>query len=169
MILGLTPFVFVHVLISLAAIAAGLPVMAGFLRDRPLPRWTAWFLALTLATTVTGFLIPAPPLTPAQAFGIITFIVIGPALYGLYLRGLEGHWRWIYVVGATIVLYLNVFVLVVQSFQKIPLFNAFAPTQTEAPFAIAQGIVLLAFLAIGTLGVLRFRRRRTPRLRPAMG
>ena len=63
-----------------------------------------------------------------------------------------------YVVTAVVALYFNVFVLVVQSFLKVPALNALAPNGSEPPFAIAQGIVLVAFVALGTLAVRRFRR-----------
>ena len=54
-------------------------------------------------------------------------------------------------------LYLNVFVGVVQTFQKVAYFHALAPTQTEPPFAVAQGIVLIAFIALGIAAVKKFR------------
>jgi hypothetical protein len=61
------------------------------------------------------------------------------------------------VVTAVLALYLNVFVGVVQTFQKVAFFHALAPTQTEPPFAVAQGIVLLAFIAVGIAAVRKFR------------
>lgn len=148
---------FVHVLISLVAIAAGFVVMAGFLGDRRLPRWTAVFLAMTFATSATGFLFPFVKLLPSHVFGVISLAVLVPTLHALYRRNLAGSWRWIYVAGATLLLYLNVFVLVVQIFLKIPFFNALAPTQAEPPFAVAQGLVFLLFIAFGIFGIRRFR------------
>jgi hypothetical protein len=96
-------------------------------------------------------------MTPAIATGIVATLVFIPTVAGLYVFRLRGAWRWIYTGGAVLSLYLNVFVLIVQSFQKIPTLNVFAPTGSEPPFAITQGIVLVAFIALGLLGVRRFR------------
>ena len=52
--------------------------------------------------------------------------------------------------------YFNVFVLIVQSFQKIPALNRLAPTQTEPPFKLVQGVVLVLFLTLTVLAVFRF-------------
>ena len=79
------------------------------------------------------------------------------ACLALYYHRLAGSWRWIYVVSAVAALWFNVFVLIVQAFQKVPTLNVFAPTGSEPPFAVTQGIVLLAFVAFGLLGVRRFR------------
>lgn len=63
--------------------------------------------------------------------------------------------RWIYVIGAVASLYLNVLVLVVQSFAKISALNALAPTQTEPPFAITQAAVLGIFMLISLIAVIK--------------
>ena len=60
---------------------------------------------------------------------------------------------------ALFALYLNVFVLVVQSFQKIPALNALAPKGSEPPFAVVQLVVLAAFLWFGYRAVKTFRAR----------
>jgi hypothetical protein len=70
---------------------------------------------------------------------------------------MHGAWRWIFVVTAVIAQYFNSFVLVVQSFLKIPPLHALAPQGNEPPFAIAQGAVLLFYIVIGTLAVRHFR------------
>ena len=70
---------------------------------------------------------------------------------------LAGPWRWIYIVGAVLALYLNVFVLVVQAFGKLPPLHRLAPTGSEPPFAIAQGLTLVLFIVLGTLAFRRFR------------
>jgi hypothetical protein len=54
-------------------------------------------------------------------------------------------------------LYLNVFVLVVQSFEKVPALKAAAPTQKEPPFLVAQLAVLALFVVLTVLAVKRFR------------
>ena len=154
---GLELFTLVHVLISLIAIATGFVVLFGMLSSNRMPTWTTVFLATTAATSITGFMFPFNGFTPAIAFGILSVAIFVPTLLALYVYKLNGAWRWIYVVGALFLLYLNTFVLVVQSFLKIPALNALAPKGTEPPFAIAQGIVLIVFIAAGIQTVKRFR------------
>ena len=159
MIAGLSTenFTTLHVVISLIAIASGLFVLAGMLRARGLPGWTALFLLTTILTSVTGFMFPIGGLTPGIVVGLISIVVLAVALAALYLKRLGGAWRWIYVVTALVALYLNVFVLIVQSFQKVPALQKLAPTQSEPPFLIAQGVVLFAFLVLGTQAARKFR------------
>jgi len=149
------PFTLFHVVLSLVAIAAGLVVAKGFLSSHRSPGWTTVFLWTTVATTLTGFLFPFRGFTPALGTGVVSTLVLVPTLYALYARKLIGAWRWIFVVGAMISLYLNVFVLVVQLFAKVPALHALAPTQAEPPFVIAQGVVLLVFVAWTILAVRR--------------
>jgi hypothetical protein len=169
MILGmsLATFTLVHVILSLIGIAIGLVVLAGMLRSQLLPGWTAVFLVTTILTSVTGFFFPFEKLLPSHIFGIISLVVLAVTLYALYARRLAGAARWLYVSTALFALYLNVFVLVVQVFVKIPFFKALAPTQAEPPFAIAQGIVLLAFFYLGYRAVRSFHPGRAGALRPA--
>ena len=158
MILGLSIYNFtvIHVIISLLAIASGVLVLIGMLRSNRMPGLTAFFILSTVLTSVTGFLFPINGFTPALGTGIVSLVLLALALYGLYSKHLSGAWRWIYVVAAIAALYLNVFVGVVQAFLKIPPLHALAPTQSEPPFAIAQGIVLLAFIVIGFVAIRRF-------------
>jgi hypothetical protein len=93
---------------------------------------------------------------PSHIVGVITLAVLVVAIVALYVYRLAGAWRWIYVTGAVLSLYLNVFVAVVQSFLKAPFLNALAPTQAEPPFAIAQGIVLVVFIVLGVVAVRSF-------------
>ena len=154
----MTTLTLVHVLISLVGIVSGFVVVFGLLAAKRLDGWTAIFLITTVLTSVTGFLFfPIHKLMPSHIVGTISLIVLAVALYARYVRQLAGPWRWTYVVTATLALYFNVFVLVVQSFLKVPALKALAPTQTEPPFAIAQGLVLLLFLVLGTFAVKRFR------------
>jgi hypothetical protein len=147
----------VHVAISLIAIVSGLWVGAGMMRGDRMNGWTASYLLTTFLTSATGFLFPFTQFLPSHAFGIISLVLLVPALLGRYAFGLQGAWRWIYAVCAVILLYLNVFVLVVQLFLKVPAINALAPTQAEPPFAIAQLVTLLIFVIMGFLAVRRFR------------
>ncbi|UHQ18578.1 hypothetical protein LVB87_10225 [Lysobacter sp. KIS68-7] len=151
------PFTLFHVVLSLVAIVAGLVVAKGLLASQRMPGWTTLFLWTTVATTLTGFLFPFRGFTPAIGTGIVSALVLVPTLYALYARRWAGAWRWIYVAGAMISLYLNVFVLVVQLFAKVPPLHALAPMQAEPPFAIAQGVVLLVFVALTIVAVRRFR------------
>ncbi len=160
MIFGMPPFTFVHVLLSLIGILAGLVVLNGLLGSKRLPGWTLVFLVTTIATSVTGFFLPADRLLPSHVVGIISLVFLAIALLALYSFRLAGAWRATYVVAAVISLYLNFFVLVAQSFLKLPALHALAPTQQEPPFAIAQGIVLLIFIVLGVFAVKRFHPRR---------
>jgi hypothetical protein len=158
MILGmsLASFTTVHVIISLIAIVTGIFVVIAMVGGSNSAAWTALFLLTTILTSVTGFLFPLSGLTPAVIFGILSLVTLAIALFALYGRHLAGAWRWIYVVTAVFALYLNMFVLVVQSFQKLSFLQPLAPTQSEPPFAIAQIVVLVVFVVLGWLAVKRF-------------
>ncbi|KIZ40226.1 MULTISPECIES: hypothetical protein [Rhodopseudomonas] len=147
MILGMSlgTFTLVHVLISLVAIAAGLIAMVGLLTSNPLRGWTALFLLLTILTSITGFFFPFATLLPSHIVGIISLVLLCAALVALYVRHLAGFWRRVYIVTAILALYLNVFVLIVQAFQKVGPLQTLAPTQTEPPFLVAQGAALVVF------------------------
>jgi hypothetical protein len=157
MIFNLHTFTVVHVIISLIAIGAGFVVAAGLLRSRRLDGWTALFLVSTVATSVTGFLFPFHGITPGIVLGIISLIVLAIAIFARYLGHLAGGWRGIYVISSIVALYLNFFVLIAQSFQKIPILKAMAPTQTEPPFVIAQIAALVLFVVLAILATIRFR------------
>ncbi len=158
MILGMSiaTYTIVHVVISLIGIFSGLIVVGGLLANDRLSMTTLIFLATTLATTLGGFLFPFNGFTPAIGVGVVSTIVLVVTIAARYAFRLAGSWRWIYAGGAVLSLYLNFFVVVVQSFQKIPAFNVFAPTGSESPFAITQGIVLVGFILLGLLSLRRF-------------
>ena len=149
MFLDLATLTFVHVLISLAGIGSGLVILHGLLTSKRMEGWNLVFLTTTIATSVSGFLFPFFTLLPSHITGIISLIVLAVAVWARYPKRLAGAAGPIYAASAVLALYLNVFVLVVQLFLKVPALNALAPTQTEAPFAAAQGIVFLAFAAAG--------------------
>jgi len=150
------PFTLFHTVLSLVAILAGLVVARGMLRNHPMPGWTTLFLSTAVLTTATGFLFPFRGFTPALGTGVVSSGVLALTLIALYAQRLAGGWRAVYVVGAMVSVYLNVFVLVVQLFQKVPALHALAPTQKEPPFAIAQGVVLVVFVVATVLAVRRF-------------
>jgi len=159
MILGMSvgAFTLLHVIITLVAIGSGLMAVGGMFASHKLPGTTALFLFTTALTSLTGFLFPIRGFTPALGVGIVACVILAVALFALYKERLVGAWRWIYVVTAIISLYLNVFVLVAQSFMKVSALNAFAPTQSEPPFAITQGIVLVIFIVICLIAIANFR------------
>lgn len=158
MILGMSTatYTFLHVLISLIGIGSGLIVMFGLLTGKRLDGLTAVFLVTTVLTSVTGFGFPFEHLLPSHVVGMISLVILAVAIPARYVFHLAGAWRWIYVVGAATALYLNVFVLVVQSFMKVPALRALAPTQKEPPFLIAQLAVLLVYFGFTILAVKRF-------------
>jgi uncharacterized membrane protein len=153
----LTIYTLVHVVISLVGIFSGFVVLFGLLAGKRLDGWTKWFLITTVATSVTGFFFPFHGFTPAIGVGIISLLVLSIAIFARYPRQLAGHWRWIYVVTAMIALYLNVFVAIVQAFEKVPVLKALAPTQSEPPFKLTQLVVLVLFVVIAIVAVIRFR------------
>src|SRR5437899_2152666 len=146
----MSTFTLIHVGISLAAIGSGLVVVFGMIRGKRLDGWTAFFLATTVLTSLTGFGFPIHGMTPGLALGIISLLVLAPVIYARYVGKLAGMWRPAYVIGAVFALYLNVLVLIVQSFQKVPALKALAPNQTEPPFVIAQVVAMIAFVVLGT-------------------
>jgi hypothetical protein len=159
MILGMSigAFTLLHVIITLVAIGSGLIVVGGMFASRRLPVTTALFLFTTALTSLTGFLFPIHGLTPALRVGILACVILAVALFALYKDDLAGVWRWIFVITAVASLYLNVFVLVVQSFVKVSALNALAPTQSEPPFTITQAVVLAIFILIALIAVMKFR------------
>jgi hypothetical protein len=150
-------FTILHVIITLVAIGSGLIVVGGMFASHRLPVTTALFLFATALTSLTGFLFPIQGFTPALGVGIVACVILAVALFALYKEHLGGAWRWIYVITAVVSLYLNVFVLVVQSFVKVSALNALAPTQTEPPFAVTQAAVLAVFILVALIAVIKFR------------
>jgi hypothetical protein len=161
MILGmsLSTFTTVHVIISLIAIVSGIIVMFGLLGSKPTPGLTAIFLLFTILTSATGFLFPFEKLLPSHMIGILSLMLLAIACIALYVMKLSGAWRWIYAVTALVSLYLNIFVLVIQSFLKIPALTALAPGNPPSgpAFAVIQGVVLLFFILVIIGAVRRFR------------
>lgn len=147
----------VHVAISLIGIGSGFVVAFGLLTNRRLEAWTMLFLSTTVLTSVTGFFFPIEKLTPGLVVGVLSLLILAVATVALYRFRLGGRWRAAYVVSAVAAFYLNFFVLIAQSFQKVPFLHNLAPTQTEPAFGVAQLVALVAFIAIGALGWKRFR------------
>jgi hypothetical protein len=160
---SLAALTLLHVLISLIGIAAGTVVLRGMLGSRFQPAWTALFLITTALTSVTGLLFPSGgTITPAQIFGYLSLGVLTVALIALFAFRLAGSSRWIYVTGAITALYLNVFVAVVQAFEKIPVLRSLAPTQSESPFLVTQALVLAFFVVLGIAALVKFHPEQLP-------
>ena len=161
MVLGmsLSAFTTLHVIISLIAIVSGFIVMSGLFGSNRMPGLTALFLLFTILTSVTGFLFPFTQLLPSHMIGILSLVLLAIACVALYGMKLSGAWRWIYVLTAMISLYLNVFVLVIQSFLKIPALHAVAPGEPPGGpvFGVVQGIVLVFFVLVIIGAIRRFR------------
>ncbi len=160
MILGIfsvSVYTTLHVIISLIAIAAGLIVLfGGLIAGRRMDAMTFVFLLFTILTSLTGFGFPITTVTPGIIVGILSMIALLIAVLALYQFKLTGAWRWLYVVTAMVALWFNVFVLIVQGFQKIDALKALAPTQSEPPFLIAQLVVLAAFIVLTIMAVRKF-------------
>ena len=149
-------YTIIHTLISLVAIFTGLIVLFGMIGGERLDGWTKWFLSTAVATSITGFFFPFHGFTPAIGLGIISLPFLALTIFARYPKYLAGAWRWIYVIGAVICLYFNLFVLVVQAFEKITALHALAPTQSEPPFKLAQLVVLLVSALLAIVAAIRF-------------
>lgn len=146
--LSLSAFAILHVIISLIAIASGFVVMFGLLGSRRMPASTVIFLFFTILTSATGFMFPATRLLTSHIIGIVSLVLLAAACIALYGMKLRGPWRAVYVLTALVSLYLNVFVLMVQGFLKIPVLHDLAlgnPSNGPA-FAGIQGLLLLFFV-----------------------
>jgi len=155
--MSLWTYTVIHVLISFAGIGSGLAVAMGLISGKPLNKLTVFFLVTTVLTSLTGFGFPFTHLLPSHIVGIISLVCLAVAIAARYVLHMAGVWRSIYVVTAMISLYLNVFVLIVQSFEKVPALKALAPTQKEPPFLVAQLTVMAIFIVISILAVKKFR------------
>jgi hypothetical protein len=159
MILGVTTSTFTafHVLLSIVGIVAGFLVVYGMLNAKRFDGGTAIFLVTTVLTSLTGYLFPFVHLLPSHIVGAISLVVLAIAIVARYARDMKGSWRSIYVISSMVALYLNTFVLVVQSFEKVPALHALAPTQSEPPFLVVQLVVLAIFILLGVRAVKKFR------------
>jgi hypothetical protein len=152
----LSAFTLFHVLLSLVGIVSGHVVLYGLLVSKQFDSWTTLFLTTTIATSVTGFFFPFHGFTPALALGILSLIVLAIAIRARKRLRLAGRSRRTYVITSVVALYFNVFVLIVQLFQKIPALKAIAPTQSEPPFQIAQLVALVLFAVLAVSAAVKF-------------
>ncbi len=157
MIMCLRAFTVVHVVSSLVGIGSGCVIVFGLLIGKRVDRWTALFLASTAVTSATGFGFPFDHLLPSHVVGLISLLVLAVAIIARYAVHLARAWRRVYVIAAMTALYLNVFVLVVQLFRRVPALTALAPTQSEPPFAVVQLLVLALVVTLTAVAVIRSR------------
>jgi hypothetical protein len=149
-------FILIHVLISLVGIATGFVVLYGLLTNRLFAGWTVLFLAFNVLTDLTGFPIPPFGFDPPRAVGTLSLVLLAVAIAALYVFHARHAWCWIFIGSAMAALYLNVFVAVIQSFQKISFLNALAPTQSEPPFVVTQVVVLVIIVGLAIAAIRRF-------------
>jgi hypothetical protein len=154
---GLAAFTGFHVLLSLVGIGAGFVAIFGLIGGRWLGFWISTFLWMTILTSVTGFFFPFKGMTPGIILGIISLVVLALTVLALYGKKLAGGWRTVFVITAVMAEYFNFFVLIAQSFQKVPALHALAPTGSEGPFKIAQLTALIVFVVLGFLATKNFR------------
>lgn len=157
MIFGMTPFTFFHVLLSLIGILSGFIAVFGMIAGKRLDGWTTLFLVTTALTSITGFFFPFHGLTPGIILGIISLVILAVAIPARYVKNLAGAWRKVYAITASIALYLNVFVLVAQLFQKVPSLHALAPKGSEPPFLITEVVVMALFVVLTIAAAIKFR------------
>jgi hypothetical protein len=148
-VFDITTFTLIHVVLSLIGIFAGLVVVGGLVAGKRLDGWTGVYLVTTVLTNVTGFGFPFVTLLPSHIVGILSLVVLAIVIVARYWKHLAGAWHGAYVVGAVLALYLNVFVLLVQLFRRLPALIVAAPTQKEPPFLVTQLIVLALFIWLG--------------------
>jgi hypothetical protein len=156
--MSLEVFTLVHVIISIIAIGAGFGVLYGLLHSVWSGPWTAVFLLFTVLTNVTGLMFPFNGFLPSHAVAILSLVLLAVALFALYGRHIAGPWRAAYIITAMLSLYLNVFVLFAQMFNRLPQLKALAPNGSEPPFGITQGLVLVVFIWLIYAAVKSFRR-----------
>lgn len=156
-IVHMSALTWIHVIISLIAIVAGVIVAQGLIAGDRHERSTLVYMVTILLTSLTGFLFPFNGVTPGIIFGIISVLIFIPTALARYKFQMTGIWRLVFIVGSLFMHYLNCIVLIVQSFQKIPALNALAPQGNEPPLLAVQAVLLIAFLIVGLLSVRRFR------------
>jgi hypothetical protein len=149
-------FTQLHVILSLVGIATGFVVVLGLIAAKQMPRWTVLFLITTALTSITGFMFPFKGVTPGIVIGILSIITLLLAVMARYGRHLAGPWRGVYVIATVLAQFFNFFVLIVQSFEKVPALKALAPTQAELPFKAAQLAALALFTVLTVLAYRKF-------------
>jgi hypothetical protein len=162
MTLSLSTFTEIHTVLSLVALVTGVIAVIGLIRAQRLRFWTALYLLTALATSVTGFGFPRTSFGPSHWVGVMSLAALALAVIARYVFHLRGAARWVYVLGAVVGVYFLVFVAIAQAFLKVPALKPLAPTLSEPPFAIAQGVALVAFVVLAVVAMRTFRPSRVP-------
>jgi len=157
MLFNLPTYTLIHVVLSLMGVFAGLLVVGGLIAGVRFSQWVALFLTATVLTNVSGFGFPFVTLLPSHVVGAISLLVLPVAIAALYWKHLAGRWRQVFVIFSVLALYLNVFVLLAQLFQKIPILAALAPNPQAPAFAATQGLALVFFVVLGWAAIRGFR------------
>lgn len=157
MIVDLATYTAIHTIISIVQLVSGFVVVYALLKSQSAPGWTLLYIVTAIATSVTGFGFPFVKFLPSHVFAIISLVLFALVILGRYVFHYAGAWRWIYAIGMVVTVYLDAFVAIFQSFLKIPAIHALAPTQSEPPFAIAQGVLLVIAVALIIAITIRFR------------
>ncbi|MGL4289126.1 MAG: hypothetical protein ACRCVA_22440 [Phreatobacter sp.] len=157
MIFDLATFTAIHTAISIIAIVAGIPAVYGLFASVTKSFWTTLFLVTAVLTSATGYGFPFNGVLPSHVVGAIALVLLAVVLVSRFVFRLEGSWRWIYAAGMVFSLYFLVFVAIAQAFMKIPVLRAAAPTQSELPFALSQGLTLVIFVALAIAASRAFR------------
>lgn len=157
MVLGLTTFAWIHTILSLVALVAGIVVVKGLLGSRMPGGWTALYLVTAIATSATGFGFPFDRFIDSHYLGAASLVVFALAMLARYAFRLAGAWRWIYAFSMVLGLWFLVVVLIAQAFKKVPALTAMAPTQSEPPFLVVQLVGLAIFGLIAIAAVRKFR------------
>ncbi len=155
--MSLAAFTQLHVAISLVGIASGFLVILAMIASRKVSSMTVLFLLTTILTSVTGFMFPFKGVTPGIVIGVLSLVILMVALIARYAGHLKGGWRGTWVIAAILAQYFNFFVLIVQSFEKVPALHAMAPTGKELPFVVVQLVTLVVFIALAVLAFRKFR------------
>ena len=155
--MNLSTYTEIHIALSVIALASGVAVVIGVIRSHRSPLWTLLYFVTAIATSATGFGFPNNTFTPAEVAGVISLVLLGIAMLARYSYAFAGIARWLYALGVTLNLYLLFFILIAQAFLKVPALKSLAPTLSEPPFAIAQGVLLLAFVPVVIVTVRKFR------------
>jgi hypothetical protein len=156
MIGNLPTHTLIHVVLSLLGIFSGLIAVGGLMAGVRLRRWIDVFLATTVLTSITGFGFPFGTLLPSHIVGVVSLVVLAAAIVALYWKRLSRAWRSAFVALSVLALYLNVFVLLAQLFQKTPLLAVIAPSPAAPVFAATQLLVLALFIGFGWAAVKGF-------------
>ena len=144
MILGFTPFTWLHIVLSLVMLVAGFVVVRDLLRSHIDNTWMVVFLISGVLTNVTGFGFPFSRFTESHYTAIFSLIVLVGAFLALYVFKLAGAWRWIFAISAVLAFYTDALVTVAQVFKKVPALGA--PTASNEPQFIAAQVLLLAII-----------------------